>query len=623
MFIIKLLYLNSVLKTLKGFNVNSRKSHLRNVVIQLSKNIYQKIMLEQNIQNKVNTWLSGDYDQNTKDEIQKLLSENKENELKEAFYKDLEFGTGGLRGIMGVGSNRMNKYTVGMATQGLANYIKKCFPINENNTKIKVAIAYDSRNNSVFFANIVADVFSASGFEVYIFESLRPTPELSFAIRHLGCKSGVMVTASHNPREYNGYKAYWDDGAQFVAPHDQNVIDEIAKMKVEDVNFQGVKENIHIIGKEIDSLYQAQILAQSINKDIIKKHKNLKIVYTPLHGAGITQVPQVLKMLGFEQVSVLKEQEKPDGNFPTVVFPNPEEAEALTLALKLAKELNADLVLATDPDADRLGVAVKNEKGEFVLLNGNQTGSLILYYLLNAWEKAGKITGNQYIVKTIVTTELMDNMAKKMGVACYNTLTGFKYIAEVIRQHEKNEVFIAGGEESYGFMIGDFVRDKDGIAAAAIVAEICAYAAENGISLYEMLKEMYVEYGYYYETLISVTMKGISGAEDIKKMMQDFRNMPPIALAGSKVVLIKDFQALTEKNILTGEQKTLDFPEKSNVLQFFTEDGSKISARPSGTEPKIKFYVGLRQDLPKKEDFDEVTKVLSQKATQIKKDLGL
>ncbi len=584
-------------------------------------------MLEQNIQNKINTWLSGAYDQNTKDEIQTLISENKENELKEAFYKDLEFGTGGLRGIMGVGSNRMNKYTVGMATQGLANYIKKCFPINENdvlnNNKIKVAIAYDSRNNSVFFANIVADVFSASGFDTYIFESLRPTPELSFAIRHLGCKSGVMVTASHNPREYNGYKAYWDDGAQFVAPHDQNVIDEIAKIKIEDVNFQGVKGNIYLIGKEIDTLYQAQILAQSINKDIIKKHKNLKIVYTPLHGAGITQVPQVLAMLGFEQVSVVKEQEKPDGNFPTVVYPNPEEAEALTLALKLAKEISADLVLATDPDADRLGVSVKNEKGEFVLLNGNQTGSLILYYLFNAWKKAGKITGNQYIVKTIVTTELMDNMAEKMGVACYNTLTGFKYIADVIRQHEKNEVFIAGGEESYGFMIGDFVRDKDGIAAAAIVAEICAYAAENGISLYEMMKEMYVEYGYYYETLISVTMKGMSGAEDIKKMMQDFRNVPPIALAGSKVVLIKDFHALTEKNILTGEEKMLDFPEKSNVLQFFTEDGSKISARPSGTEPKIKFYVGLRQDLPKKEDFDAVTAVLSQKAIQIKKDLGL
>ena len=579
-------------------------------------------MLEQNIQNKINTWLSGAYDQDTKDEIQKLISENNENALKEAFYKDLEFGTGGLRGIMGVGSNRMNKYTVGMATQGLANYIKKCFPIS-NNEKIKVAIAYDSRNNSVFFANIVADVFSASGFETYIFEALRPTPELSFAIRHLGCKSGVMVTASHNPREYNGYKAYWDDGAQFVAPHDQNVIDEIAKIKVEDVNFQGIKENIHLIGKEIDSLYQNQILAQSINQNLIKKHKNLKIVYTPLHGAGITQVPQVLALLGFEQVSVVKEQEKPDGNFPTVVYPNPEEAEALTLALKLAKEISADLVLATDPDADRLGIAVKNEKGEFVLLNGNQTGSLILYYLFNAWKKAGKITGNQYIVKTIVTTELMDNMAKKMGVACYNTLTGFKYIADVIRQHEKNEVFIAGGEESYGFMIGDFVRDKDGIAAAAIVAEICVYAAENGISLYEMMKEMYVEYGYYYETLIPITMKGISGAEDIKKMMQDFRNMPPVALAGSKVVLVKDFQALTETNILTGEVKTLDFPEKSNVLQFFTEDGSKISARPSGTEPKIKFYVGLRQDLPKKEDFDAITKVLEAKAIEIKKDLGL
>jgi phosphoglucomutase len=575
--------------------------------------------METAIRSKIDTWLTGNYDDDTKKEIQQLLDAGNVTELADAFYKPLEFGTGGLRGTMGVGSNRMNKYTVGMATQGLANYLKQSFP----GEQIKVAIAHDSRNKSDYFARITADVFSANGCKVYFFKELRPTPELSFAIRHLGCHSGVVVTASHNPKEYNGYKAYWNDGAQMIAPHDKNVIKEVEKIQsVDEVKFDRVESNIEIIGEELDKVYIDKILSLSISKDAIKRQKDLKIVFTPIHGTGITLVPKVLEKMGFTNVTVVQEQATPDGNFPTVIYPNPEEKEALSLAVKKAEQLDADLVMATDPDSDRVGIAVKNHHGKFQLMNGNQTGSLLIYYMLRAWKEAGKITGKEYVVKTIVTTDLIDKMAESFGVECFNTLTGFKYIAGIIRELEGKKQFIAGGEESYGYLVGDFVRDKDAIVSCAMIAELVAYAKDKGVSLFDMLMEMYGQYGCYYETLVSLTKKGMTGAEEIKQMMTSLRNNPPKTINGSPLVALLDYDNRVKTDVQTGKMSPMDF-ERSNVLQFITADGSKISARPSGTEPKIKFYFSVNAPLNKKEDFDKVMAQLDEKVKSIVNEMNL
>jgi len=571
--------------------------------------------MEANIQHKINAWLSGNYDEATKQAIQQM----NEKDLVDAFYKDLEFGTGGLRGIMGVGSNRMNRYTVGAATQGLANYLKKTFP----NEQIKVAIAHDSRNNSPEFANIVADVFSANGIYVYFFKALRPTPELSFAIRYLKCHSGVVLTASHNPKEYNGYKAYWIDGAQVTPPHDENIIAEVnAIQSVDDIKFNRLSANVALIGEEIDDLYLDKIVGLSVSKLAIQRQSDIKIVYSPLHGTGITLVPKLLKKMGFTNVYVVEEQATPDGNFPTVVYPNPEEREAMTLALRKAKELNADIVMATDPDSDRVGIGVKNDKGEWILLNGNQTGSLLIGYMIQAWKEAGKLDGTQNIIKTIVTSELIDTIAEKNGVKCYNTLTGFKYIAGLIRELEGREQFIAGGEESYGYLIGDFVRDKDAIASCGMLAELVAYAKDKGMSLFEMLQDTYIKYGFYLEGLISMTKKGKDGAEEIKAMMRNWRENPPLTINGSKVVRLLDFQELVEKDLVTGNVTPIQ-QYVSDVLQFYTEDGSKISARPSGTEPKIKFYISVKGQLNNKADYYAVEQTLKDKIDAIAKDLKL
>lgn len=570
------------------------------------------------IATKVDQWLLGNYDETTKNILRDLKEQNDTSTLVDAFYKDLEFGTGGLRGIMGVGSNRINKYTIGMATQGLANYLLKSFP----NETIKVAIAHDSRNQSDYFAQITADVFSANGIEVYFFESLRPTPELSFAIRHLGCKSGVVVTASHNPKEYNGYKAYWTDGAQLIAPHDKNVIEEVYKIQIDEVKFTRDESKIHSIGKTIDEVYLGKIKALSISPEAIKNQANLKIVYTPIHGTGVVLVPEILKQMGFSNVHVLEAQATPDGNFPTVVYPNPEEAEALTLALKKAQELDADLVMATDPDTDRVGIALKNHHNEWQLINGNQTGALIVHYLMDALKKNNQLEPAHYIVKTIVTTELIDTMATNYGVDCFNTLTGFKHIAKIIRELENTRKFIGGGEESYGYLIGDFVRDKDAVASCAFLAEMTAVAKEQGKTLFDQLIDIYLEHGFYLEGLVSIKKGGKEGAEAIQAMMADFRQRPPQLLAGSKVAIVKDYLSSIETNLQTGETKAIDLPQ-SNVLQFFTEDGTKVSARPSGTEPKIKFYFGVKAPLEKREDFDEVQQRLQDKIERLKDDLQL
>ena len=581
-------------------------------------------MLETAVQKKINQWLKGKYDATTKATIQKLIDESNTTELTDSFYKNLEFGTGGLRGLIGVGSNRMNKYTVGAATQGLANYLNKVF----KDEKISVAIAHDSRIKSDEFAKVIANIFSANGIEVYLFSSLRPTPELSFAIRLLSCKSGVVVTASHNPKEYNGYKAYWDDGSQVVAPHDKNIITEVnAIQKVKDIKFKGDSSKIHKIGKEVDDKYIAQILSLSISKKAISRQKDLRIVYTPIHGTGITLVPKLLKKMGFNNVTVITEQAEPKGNgqFPTVVYPNPEEAEAMSMAVNKAKEIDADLVLGTDPDADRVGIAAKNHHGEIQLLNGNQTATVLIYYLLQAWKDAKKLKGKEYVCKTIVTTDLIDKMAADFGVKCYNTLTGFKYIAQVIRELEGKEQFIGGGEESYGYLIGDAVRDKDAIASCAMIAELTAYAKDKGLSLFDMLMEVYKKYGFYYEGLISLTKKGKTGAEEIQEMMANFRATPPQSLAGSAVIRIDDYKSLKR----TENSQTVDIPsgtlgiESSNVLQFFTADGTKFTCRPSGTEPKIKFYVGVVGQLERNEDFDAVYAGLQQKVKSIGEELGL
>jgi len=575
------------------------------------------MQLEAATQNTINEWLNGNYDQQTKDEIQQLIDKEATTELTDSFYRSLEFGTGGLRGIMGAGSNRINKYTIGTATQGLSNYLLNKYP----GKGIKVAIAHDSRNNSDYFASIAADVFSANGIHVYFFSALRPTPELSFAIRELGCKSGVMLTASHNPKEYNGYKAYGEDGGQFTSPDDTLVMDEVAKIKsIDEVKFNRNHSIVEIISDEIDRLYLDRITQLSVSPEAIKRQKDLKIVYSPIHGTGITLVPQALHQFGFRNLTLVEAQSTPDGNFPTVIYPNPEEKEALTLALNLAKEIDADLVMATDPDADRVGIAVKNTDGEFVLLNGNQTGSLLINYLLTAWEEKGKLDGDQYIVKTIVTTNLIDAIAKAKNVTCYNTLTGFKFIGQLITSLQGKKTFIGGGEESYGYLIGELVRDKDAIISCAFIAEMTAFYKDKGTSLYEALLDMYVEYGLYKEELVSLTKKGKTGAEEIKAMMEKFRSNPPLTLGGSKVSLLKDYELGVETNLTSGEKTKLDFP-KSDVLQFITEDGSIISARPSGTEPKIKFYCSVNGPLADKAGFAAADALLGDKIKSLMADL--
>ncbi|GAB4016148.1 phospho-sugar mutase [Spirosoma migulaei] len=582
------------------------------------------VTLDSPTQQRVDKWLSGNYDAATKESIQHLIDSGNTTELTDSFYRDLEFGTGGLRGILGVGSNRMNRYTVGAATQGLSNYINAAFPGED----ISVAIAHDSRRMSPEFARLVADIFSANGIKVYLFSALRPTPELSFAIRQLGCQSGIVVTASHNPPEYNGYKVYWNDGGQVVAPHDKAIIEEVNKItSVDLIKFDGIPERIHLIDEEIDAPYVERVKSNAVNPDVIKRQANLNIVYTPIHGTGITLVPRVLDALGFNNVHIVEEQATPDGNFPTVKSPNPEERAAMQLALDLANKLNADLVMATDPDADRVGTGARNHHGEFELLNGNQMASLIIYYLLNAWKDAGKLTGKEFVAKTIVTTDLIDQMCKNYGVTCYNTLTGFKYIAEVIRELEGKEKFIGGGEESYGYLIGDFVRDKDAIASCAIIAELTAYAKDQGKSLFDMLMAMYQENGFYYEALVSLTKKGKSGAEEIQQMMADFRANPPKSIAGSPVVRVDDYKALTRLDAQSGQTSAIEAGkmgiESSNVLQFFTEDGTKVSARPSGTEPKIKFYVSVREPLESKEAFDDTYAQLKAKVQRVIDELQL
>ncbi|WP_133272202.1 phospho-sugar mutase [Hymenobacter radiodurans] len=575
--------------------------------------------LTSDVQQKINTWLKGNYDAQTQADIQQLLDSNQEEALNDAFYRDLEFGTGGLRGVMGTGSNRMNRYTLGMATQGLCNYLLDSFPSQE----IKVAVAHDSRNNSSEFARIAAGIFSANGITVYLFEALRPTPELSFTIRHLGCQSGVVITASHNPKEYNGYKVYWNDGAQVVAPHDTNIIREVNEIQsVDAVKFKAVESRIHLIGAELDEAYLNEVQKLSINPEAIKRQHDLKIVYTPIHGTGITLVPKVLERFGFTNVSIVEAQATPDGNFPTVVSPNPEEKVAMQMALDQARQLDADLVIATDPDADRVGIAVKNTQGEWVLVNGNQTAALLTFYLLSARKNAGKMTEQDFIVYTIVTSEVLGDIAKAHGVKSYQTLTGFKYIAGLIRDLEGKETYIGGGEESYGFMIGDFVRDKDAVSACAMIAEMAAVAKDNGRTLYEEMVQMYATYGLYREDLISLTKKGQRGAEEIQEMMRDLRAQAPHTIAGSPVVEIRDYHTGIVRDLRTG-QETRTGLEASNVLQFLTEDGSKISARPSGTEPKIKFYFSVKQPLDSVDKFEQGYEELGGKIARIIEDMKL
>ncbi|QHS59833.1 phospho-sugar mutase [Chitinophaga agri] len=569
------------------------------------------------IESKVSQWLNGQFDADTVAAVKKLQQENPD-ELADAFYRSLEFGTGGLRGIMGVGTNRMNKYTVGMATQGFANYLKQAFT-----GEIKLAIAHDSRNNSRYFAEVAANVLAANGIKVYLFESLRPTPELSFTIRHLGCQGGIVLTASHNPKEYNGYKAYWNDGAQLVPPHDKNVIREVEKIaSIDEVKWSGGEANIIPIGKDVDEAYLQVLKSLSIQPDVIKAQHDLKIVYTPIHGTGITLVPEILKRYGFTNVHVVEEQSTPDGNFPTVVYPNPEESEAMSIGLKKAKELDAAILLGTDPDSDRVGIAVKDLKGEWVLLNGNQTAVLLFNYIIEGRRQKGLAGDTDYVCKTVVTSDLIDVFAARNNVSCYNVLTGFKWIADLIRKKEGKEKFICGGEESYGYMIGDSVRDKDAIASVALICEMAAYALSQGRSLYEQLIDIYVKYGYYKENLISITKKGMKGAEEIADMMRGYRENPPSTINGSKVVTLYDYELQQVKDLKTGDIKPIDLP-KSNVLQFLLEDGSKISARPSGTEPKIKFYFSVNQPLENAAGFDAATRALDERVQHIIKDMKL
>lgn len=572
-----------------------------------------------NVKKKAEVWLSNNYDENTRTQVKSLMESN-ENELIECFYRDLEFGTGGLRGIMGVGTNRMNIYTVGMATQGLSNYLKKEF---KNLPEIKVAIAHDSRNNSRLFAETAAGIFAGNGFTVYLFESLRPTPELSFAIRHLKCQSGIVLTASHNPKEYNGYKAYWDDGGQVVPPHDKNIIVEVEKIKgIEEVKFNGPKDKIQILGHEIDDIYTDEIKKLSLSPEAIKANSDMKIVYTPLHGTGVKLVPMVLEKMGFRNIVHIPEQDIPDGNFPTIVSPNPEESAALNMAIEKAKAVGADLVMATDPDADRVGIAVRNSSNEIVLLNGNQAASILIFYLLTKWKENGKLKGKEYLVKTIVTTELIADMARAFNVPYYDVLTGFKYIAEVIKEQEGKAKFIGGGEESYGYLAGEFVRDKDAVMSCALIAEAATWAKSQGKTMYELLLDIYQKYGFYKESLLSVTKKGKDGAEEIQRMMDNFRQSPPKQINGSPVITILDYQLQKAFDKVKGTESAINLP-KSNVLQFVTADGSKISVRPSGTEPKIKFYFGVKEKLANRSEFDKVNQLLDQKIKDIISDLKL
>ncbi len=569
------------------------------------------------IQQKIDTWLNGSFDQASKDEIQQLQKENTA-ELADAFYKNLEFGTGGLRGLMGVGTNRMNKYTVGMATQGYANYLKQSF-----GDKVSVAIAHDSRNNSRFFAETTANVFAANGIKVYLFESLRPTPELSFAIRHLGCQGGVVCTASHNPKEYNGYKAYWNDGAQLVPPHDKNVIREVEKIaSVDEVKWSGGEALIQLIGKEIDDAYLSMLKGLSVYPDIIARQHDLRIVYTPIHGTGIKLVPQALEKFGFTNVHIVEEQKTPDGNFPTVIYPNPEEKETMAIGLQKAKELDADILLGTDPDADRVGIGVKDNHGEWVLMNGNQTAVLAFNYLLEARRMKGIASPNDMIITTIVTTGMADALAEGNGVKCYRVLTGFKWIAEMIREKEGKENYVVGGEESFGLMIGDKIRDKDAVSAVALLCEMAAYEKDKGRTLFQKLLELYVQYGFYKEDLISITKKGMDGQQQIAAMMEAYRSNPPKIINGSPVVQLLDYELSKGLNPQTGEEWLIQLP-KSNVLQFITADGSMISARPSGTEPKIKFYLSVKEQLSDIADYDKVNKQLDEKIKAIIADMKL
>jgi phosphoglucomutase len=570
------------------------------------------------IQEKVQTWLQGNYDEATRNEITRMQAENTA-ELADSFYKNLEFGTGGLRGIMGVGTNRINKYTIGMATQGYANYLKKSFPAEV----VKVAIAYDCRNNSRTFAEITANVMAANGIKVFLFEKLRPTPELSFAIRYLQCHGGVVLTASHNPREYNGYKAYWNDGGQLVPPHDKNVILEVEKIaSVDEVKWSGGEANITLLGKEMDEAYLEMVKGLSIYPEVIERQKDLKIVYTPIHGTGIELVPQILKKFGFSHLTLVEEQIIPDGNFPTVVYPNPEESEAMNLGLLKAKSIDADILLGTDPDADRVGIGVKNDKGEWILLNGNQTAVLAFNYMLEARKSKGIAKPGDMVIKTIVTTDMIKNIALGNGVNCYDVLTGFKWIAELIKEKEGKEQYIIGGEESYGLMIGDQLRDKDAISAVAFLCEMAAYEKDKGNSLYAKLIELYVKYGYYKEHLVSITKKGMDGQQQIADMMEKFRNDPPKVLNGIAVTELLDYEKSEARNLLTDTVSPILLP-KSNVLQFVLADGSKISARPSGTEPKIKFYFSVKEKLESKEKADAVQAVLDLKIQKIIADLKL
>jgi phosphoglucomutase len=570
------------------------------------------------IQEKLTIWLNGNYDQATKDEITRLQQDNP-NDLIESFYRNLEFGTGGLRGIMGVGTNRINKYTIGMATQGFANYLKRSFPGKE----IRVAIAHDSRNNSRFFAETSANVFAANGIKVFLFQSLRPTPELSFTIRHLHCQGGVVCTASHNPKEYNGYKAYWDDGGQLVPPHDKNVIAEVEKIAgIDEVKWGGGESNITMIGKDMDEAYIGMVRGLSVYPEVIERQHNLWIVYTSIHGSGIKLVPEVLQRFGFTNVHVVDEQATPDGNFPTVIYPNPEESEAMSIGLRKAKLIDADILLGTDPDADRVGIGVKDWKGQWMLMNGNQTAVLAFNYMIEARKAKGIAELNDMVIKTIVTTELIDEIARRNDIKCYNTLTGFKYIAELIKEKEWQENYVIGGEESYGLMIGSQVRDKDAVSAVAMLCEMAAYEKDKGRTLFEKVIDLYVEYGFYKESLISLTKKGMNGQKEIADMMTAYRSHPPATINGSPVVQLLDYDLGAGRNLSTGETWEIDLP-RSNVLQFILADGSKISARPSGTEPKIKFYFSVNSRLPAAADFDRVNADLAARIDGIIADMKL
>jgi len=570
---------------------------------------------------KAESWLKGNYDEDTKRSVRAMLDSEDKTELIDAFYRDLEFGTGGLRGVMGAGSNRMNRYTVGAATQGLANYLKESF---SHLDQIGVVIGYDCRNNSRFFADTVTDIFSANGIKVYLFEDLRPTPEISYAIRKLGCQSGVIITASHNPKEYNGYKAYWDDGGQVIPPHDKNIIDEVKNISsVDDIKFERNPELVEILGEDMDNDFLTELKKITLDPDVIKRNHDLKIVYTPIHGTGVKLVPMALKNIGFTNIINVPEQDVVSGDFPTVVSPNPEEPAALEMALSKGRETDADIIMASDPDGDRLGIAIKDAKGEYVIVNGNITALILTWYMLKKWQEKGKLTGKEFVVKTIVTTEVLKDIAVKYGVDYDDVLTGFKWIAKIIRENEGKKKYICGGEESFGFLPGDYVRDKDAVASISVAAEIAAWAKDEGKSLYEVIQDIYLEFGFSKEKMVYIVRKGKTGAEEIEQIMKDFRANPPQVLAGQKVITIKDYAVLEAKDLTTGAISKIDLPASSNVLQFFTEDGTKISVRPSGTEPKIKFYMEVKVPFEKREEWDSVNLLADEKIEQISKDLNL